>query len=134
MSVVASWYANKRVLYLRIEGKLTSEDVEAFRQTAKVWQSKQITPNHVIVDEREAHGMLSQSDVLYEILDAHCNISGWKLIVCHAASLPQWANTLMLRRWKGMRTRKFITMGTALAFLQGQDPVLPRLMLQQEIA
>lgn len=134
MSFVSSWYANKRVLHIHLEGQLTAQDIETFRQTASTWHTKRIIPLHIIVDEREATGPASSRDAFYEVLDTYCTVSGWKLIICHDAELPGWANMLVIRRWKSPRTRKFAIMGAALAFLRNQDPVLPRLMLQQEFA
>ncbi len=138
MPITPVWYFNHRVLCIQFDAEVSAEDIDRFEAQLQSWQKRSVRPVHLIVNHRNTQHMPENWSRLAAFLqDFACaepnTNGGWQLEVNSGMGIGTFLSS-MVQQVRGERTRRFETVGAALAFLREHDPVLPGLLLNTELA
>ena len=120
------WYIDQRVLYQKVSGTVSVQDLAALQADGDPKMENGIRFVHVIVDATDVtHFPINLGDLNRVMHRSTSDNRGWTVIIASNRMLQVITSTLV--QLAGMRVRIFSTLDAGLAFIKQQDSsiVLP---------
>ncbi len=120
------WYIDQRVLYQKVSGTVSVQDLAALQADGDPKIENGIRFVHVIVDATDVtHFPINLGDLNRVMHRSTSDNRGWTVIIASNRMLQVITSTLV--QLAGMRVRIFSTLDAGLAFIKQQDSsiVLP---------
>ena len=120
------WYIDQRVLYQKVSGTVSVQDLAALQADGDPKIQNGIRFVHVIVDATDVtHFPINLGDLNRVMHRSTSDNRGWTVIIASNRMLQVITSTLV--QLAGMRVRIFSTLDAGLAFIKQQDSsiVLP---------
>lgn len=128
------WYAEKRVVYQRLYGNITLEDVRYVNQQSAVYLSAGIPLVHVIVNLTEVEHFPTSLGTIREMLKAPSqkDATGWVLIYGADNPLLRFVASMVAQlAGEKVRLRMVDDLAQAVEIIRQQDETLADLPLKQ---
>jgi len=117
------WYIDQRVLYQKVSGTVTVQDLVAIQADGDPKIENGIRLVHVIVDATDVtHFPLNLSDLNRVMHRPTSDNRGWTVIIASNRMLQVITSTLV--QLAGMRVRIFSTLDAGLTFIKQQDSTI----------
>jgi len=124
MPYQVSWYYEKRILYSRIEGDITLDEVKAMNDTIVQQYLPQGTPLvHSIVDVTRVGKYPMNVGQLSQAVKFDNSTSGWLVVVSKANPIIRFFASV-ITQVSDTRFRMYSTVDEAVTFLAGVDTTL----------